>query len=258
MRRLASIALHAEKLHHEPVWRAAERLAGAAGRRGWPLTFLVHPFWPVVEGAEIGDRVRRLAELGHEIGQHTHYYDAETGRVPGHKANDLDARNVARRLDEDHAWLLARGVRPAGFVSGGWVVPDGLADRLAARGFAYDCTARTGVAPHHGEPPPGDPAQRGGLPRHGEPAILRPGLVEVPTTAPLRRAAGGLLRRFPPAVTVGDLTYQLVYLHDDDLLDRRKRVALAATMVVLRARGYVLVPAAELAGALRPLLEPAR
>jgi peptidoglycan/xylan/chitin deacetylase (PgdA/CDA1 family) len=231
--RLAALTLHAEKLHRDDVWAAVERVAQQAAGRGARLTFFVHPFWALAAGAGVAARVARLAELGHEIGQHTHYYDARTGRVPGHKAGDLDPGNVVRRLEEDRAALERAGVSPQGFVSGAWAFPEGLAEWLAGHGFTYDCSLRT-YAP---------PSNRPGTIRTTAPHLLGDGLCEVPTTAPLRRAVG--LR--PGSARLGDLTYQLVYCHDDDLLDPRKRAALGYLLATLPFRGWRLVSAGEIA-----------
>jgi peptidoglycan/xylan/chitin deacetylase (PgdA/CDA1 family) len=230
---LASLTLHAEKLHRDDVWAVVERLAQRAADRGARLTFFVHPFWALAAGVDVTMRVVRLAELGHEIGQHTHYYDARTGRVPDHKAGDLDPGNVVRRLEEDRAALERAGVRPQGFVSGAWAFPEGLAEALAAHGFVYDCSLRT-YAP---------PSNASGMTPAAAPHFLRDGLLEVPTTAPLRRAIG--LR--PGSARLGDLAYRLVYCHDDDLLDPRKRAALGWLLATLPFRGWRLVPAGEIA-----------
>ena len=238
--RLSALTLHAEMLHRDKVWGVVDQLAHRAARRGARLTFFVHPFWALVDGADIAARVVRLAGLGHEIGQHTHYYDARTGRVPGHKAGDLDPCNVVRRLEEDHGGLRRAGISPRGFVSGAWVVPDGLADWLAGRGFHYDCSLRTYAPPSN--LPDAAPA--------GLPCVLRGGLLEVPTTAPLRRAIG----LTPRSVRLGDLEYQLVYCHDYDLLDPRKRAALRCLLLALPLRGWRLVGAGEIAERCREVL----
>ena len=238
--RLASLTLHAEKLHRDEVWAVVVPLAERTARRGVRLTIFVHPFWALADGADVTDRVVRLTDLGHEIGQHTHYYDAHTGRVPGHKAGDLDPGNVVRRLDEDRAALERAGISPRGFVSGAWAFPEVLTEWLAGHGFTYDCSLRT-YAP---------PSDRRGTTPAAAPHFVRDGLCEVPTTASLRRAVG--LR--PGSAHIGDLAYRLVYCHDDDLLDPRKRVALGYLLAVLLLRGWRLVSAGEIAERCREVL----
>lgn len=239
-----AIALHAEKLHDDSVWQVVERLAVGSAERQALLTFFVHPFWAAKAGRDIAGRVRRLTSIGHEVGQHTHYYDTASGKPSGHKATDLSAANVLRRLDEDHQTLSDAGAQPRGFVSGAWAVPDTLTGWLTERGFTYDCTYRTYTLPYqNAEAVPGDGA-------HG-PFWLERGLLEVPTTTPLRAGALGAFRRHPSVVRVGDLEYQLVYLHDDDLLDARKRVALRVLMSGFQGRGYKIITADELAGMVR-------
>src|SRR5438067_4560917 len=105
MKSLASICFHAERLHEEPVWRQVERTAERANDSSLALTFLVHPFWATLGGADIARPLARLRELGHEIGQHTHYYNEQTGIRAAHKATDMSPENVLRRLNEDYARL---------------------------------------------------------------------------------------------------------------------------------------------------------
>lgn len=81
---MACLAVHAEHLHVDVVWRHVINLARIWTAAERPITLFVHPFWSVTAGFDITARVRRLATLGHEIGQHTHYYDFATGRSPGH------------------------------------------------------------------------------------------------------------------------------------------------------------------------------
>ena len=232
------MSVHAEKLHDDRVWHVVERFARVSATRGQKLTFFVHPFWSIVAGYDISKRIQRLACLGHEIGQHTHYYDVATARTPGRKAGDLSPENVLRRLEEDHTQLLRSGIRPKGFVSGAWVVPDALHPWLASRGFAYDCTYRTyAMQSRNG------PAMPGGT---TGPFLLDGGVLELPTTASLRAAAVGLVRARPPVAHIGDLEYELVYLHDDDLVDRRKRAALGAVVIGVRWRRQI-VTSGELA-----------
>ena len=66
-------------------------------------------------------------------------------------------------------------------------------------------------------------------------------MVELPTTATLRQqAVGGALRR-RHGLAVGTHRYDLFYLHDYDLLDRRRRAALKTVEVLTRGRGFVAV-----------------
>ena len=244
MRRLACFSLHAEKMHDDSVWRMVEQLATAAARRSQRLTFFVHPFWAIAAGVDIGDRVRRLAELGHEIAQHTHYYQPAIGLTPIRKVDDLAPDKVRQRLEEDYATLCRSGITPKGFVSGAWTLPDLLPGWLAERGFAYDCTFRTYALSYRN-----DAALVGDL--AAGPFVLEGRVLEVPTTAPLRAALLGVLRIRPPSVTAGDSEYQLVYLHDEDLLDARKRLAVRMISRALGLRGWRWVSAGELAEEIR-------
>ncbi len=242
--RFLAVSFHAEKLHDDEVWRRVERVAVAAAARGAPMTFFVHPFWPAQAGVDITGRIRRLAALGHEIGLHTHYYDVDT-TTTGNKTGDLAPANVVRRLDEDLAAVTRAGFRPRGFVSGAWALPECLTAWLAGHDFTYDCSYRTYPLPYE------NPAATAGDGAKG-PFWLSEGLLELPTTAPLRPGAFGLLRRHPPAVArVDDVEYQLVYLHDDDLLDPRKRATLGLLVNGFRRRGHRCTTVGDLADLVR-------
>ncbi|MEW6106962.1 MAG: hypothetical protein AB1563_11475 [Bacillota bacterium] len=242
MNRLACLSIHTEKLHQDAVWQVVQQLAATCANDGAKLTFFVHPFWPEKARIDISERVHQLASLGHEIGQHTHFYDACTGVVPGHKTTDISPDNALHRLEEDYTWLERVGIRPAGFVSGGWAWPELLVPWLTDHGFAYDCTARS-YQPDQAYP--FDPS----------PTMFAGGLVEIPTTAPLRHVALRVLRKRPPGLSVGGLRYELVYCHDDDLLEWRKRLALRVAVAVFARKGYRFVSVGELVSHLRPALE---
>jgi len=240
--KLASVSFHAEGLHDDRTWVLAERFAIKAAQARIRLTFFVHPFWAVKEGRSqvTARRVRRLHEFGHEIGQHTHYYDRESAVVAGRKVTDLDPANVIRRLDEDYAWLLEAGIEPKGYVSGGWAIPPVLAGWLAERAFAYDCSYRRFALSYVSEPAsPGEGAPG--------PFDLGGGVLEVPTTAPLRAALSG----FSSGTRRGHGGYQLIYLHDDDQLVWRKRWGLRTVVRYWRHAGFDVLSAGELAHALR-------
>lgn len=225
-------------LHDDAVWRVVRDLARGWAERGRALTFFVHPFWATAAGADITSRVRELATMGHEIGQHTRYYDRATARRPAHKRGDLSPANVLRRLEEDHGFFAAAGLGPVGFVSGAWAFPEPLVAWLAEKGFHYDCSMRTYA-----------PTTCGTRQRTTAPTLLAPGLLEVPTTAPVSTAARRLLRSHLRSASLPPLSYQLVYCHDDDLVNRRHRLALAALARVWEATGWRVVPCAQVAAA---------
>jgi hypothetical protein len=91
------LVFHAEKLHDERVWRRVERVARWLAVQGRQAIFFVYPFCAQVAGQEITARVRTLAVLGHEIGQHTHFY-AGTKIDKREKVNDPSAANMVQCL----------------------------------------------------------------------------------------------------------------------------------------------------------------
>ncbi|MGH3119390.1 MAG: hypothetical protein ACRDQ2_20220 [Gaiellales bacterium] len=236
------LGIHAEALHQDDVWRVVRQFSLRAARRCRRLTFFVHPFWARTSGVSIDQRVLELAGLGHEIAQHTHFYSPDTTSVLD-KTVVLTDSNVTRRLEEDFQILAGAGTRPYGFVAGAWQIPPALRGWLLAREFAYDSTHRTYApmrdASRHGSTSP-------------QPFWLGPDLLELPTTASMRATLTGLFRVRGPVVQLANLEYQLVYLHDHDLLDPRKRYATSATVRGLRLRGYQVRPASELATLAKP------
>lgn len=195
-------------------------------RRGSLATFFVYPFRAVVADKDILDRVKRLAALGHEIGQHTHFYSGRAIEKP-HKKNDLGEHNIRGCIQRDYEYLF-RVVTPEGFTAGGWLVPDALYATLIDLGFKYDCSARV-------------PALR-----QGSRSQHTLWLEQVQT----RQSAAGSVNLFPTTHTLSDNLlrrrsdflplnpqhgYQLIYLHDYDLL----RWPVYASLVLKIATGKV-------------------
>lgn len=229
------VAIHAEMLQDPGVWQQVYRLSARAARRRLALTVFVHPFWASAAARDIAPLLRELASHGHEIAQHTHYYDAAT-RSLSDKASSMAEPDVRRRLEEDFDILCAAGYRPQGFVSGAWMVPDQLRPWLRAHGFRYDCTRRTYVEERASVPPAGPSPH---------PPVSE--LLELPTTATLRMAVLRLLHPRTPSARVGGIEYILVYLHDQDLLVRWKRSALWVALTGYRWRHYRLMSAGHVA-----------
>src|SRR2546428_8026036 len=98
------LAIHAEKLHDERVWRRVKKMAIWMAQRNWRATFFVYPFRAQVAGREIADRVQTLATLGHEIGQHTHFY-ADTRIDKPNKMDDVSEENVLHCVQRDFETL---------------------------------------------------------------------------------------------------------------------------------------------------------
>lgn len=105
----------------------------------------------------------------------------------------------AERVRREAAWMRERGLEPRWFCGGGWYTDDDVRAAVAELGLV-DCTPRTG------------------LPRDGV----------LPTTHSLGRLARAVLGPLP--------RYVHAYFHDYDLLARRRRIALEASLRVLGAR----------------------
>ena len=105
----------------------------------------------------------------------------------------------AARVRSEAGWLRERGLEPRYFCGGSWYTDDAVRATVAELGLV-DCTPRTGV-----------PA--GGV---------------LPTTHSLGALARAVLRPLP--------AYVHAYFHDYDLLDPRRRYALAASLEVLGRR----------------------
>lgn len=131
-RRLQALAIHTEKIHDDRVWARLRRLLEVMRQRGHRATFFVYPFRAVVAGCEDAalKRVQALAEAGHEIAQHTHFYLGDRIDKPG-KITDLSPENIRNCLERDYKWL-ARIKPPYGFTSGGWAVTESLYPTLAS------------------------------------------------------------------------------------------------------------------------------
>ena len=207
---MRALAFHTERLHDDRVWKRLLLILAIMRHLGSRATFFVYPFRAVVSGRDISDRVRALAvDHKQEIGQHTHFYAGSSLAKPN-KRNDLTPENIRNCIERDFEWLC-RISKPKGFTSGGWIVTDNVYPVLIDLGFDYDCSARV-------------PALRKG--RETAPNLWltaaekrviqdRP-LILVPTTHTLRNR---LLanRRLTNCLKAG-AGYQLVYLHDYDLL----------------------------------------
>jgi hypothetical protein len=211
------LAFHAEKLHDDRVWRLVERVALRMAVKDIRATFFVYPFRAQVCGKDITERVRRLAELGHEIGQHTHFYAGKRIEKPD-KADDLSEANIVHCLHRDFETLRKTGFPPKGFTAGGWFVNPTVLDRLVELGFVYDCSAQF-------------PKPRGSFNSPYNRWLRSPevhtnahgGLICLPTTCSL----GEWFKWGRKVRTEGKVSYQLIYLHDYDLLSFRSRLLLS-------------------------------
>ena len=105
----------------------------------------------------------------------------------------------AERVQREAEWMRERGLEPRWFCGGGWYTDDDVRATVRELGLV-DCT------------------ERGGVPRDGV----------LPTTHSVGQLARAVLGPLPH--------YVHAYFHDYDLLDARRRVALNASLRILRRR----------------------
>jgi peptidoglycan/xylan/chitin deacetylase (PgdA/CDA1 family) len=237
-----ALSFHAERLQEAATWARVFRVVRGMNRWGVGATFFVYPFPARLAGCDLADRIRALAALGHEVGQHTHFY-AGNRIAKREKANDFSDENVKHCIQRDFRVLEEAGARPRGFVAGNWVLTPKVLDILADLGFSYDCSARI--------PKPG---------RHDERPIHEPihewMAHEWMTSPRLDALPGGPLVRLPTSCSVGEWfrwargvwaegpePFQIVYLHDYDLKKVHTRWLLRAFLRLNRGR---LVPVGAL------------
>ena len=229
MKSLRALAFHAENLHEDYVWRRVRRVARGMARRGLKASFFVYPFRAQVANGDITDRVQILAALGHEIGQHTHFYAGAKIDKPK-KVNDLSEANIIHCLHRDFETLQQIGFLPKGFTAGAWLVNGMVLDTLVELGFAYDCSARF-------------PNARGMVnsPYHRwlrSPQLYanaQDRLLCLPTVCSL----GEWFKWGRQVSADGSVPYQLTYLHDYDLLSLRNYLLLWVFLNFTRGQCFV-------------------
>lgn len=122
----------------------------AAGIYGWDI-LLRGTLWPgPIIHRSLGDRLRAIAEAGHEIGMHA--WDHHRWQVAAHRLPVDVVRNEIRRAHE--AIGESAGVLPTCTAAPGWrCTPELLALRegLGYR-YASDCRGRGVFQPPHGPP----------------------------------------------------------------------------------------------------------
>jgi hypothetical protein len=207
-----SFVVHAEKLHDHAVWQRVERIVRRMAKQRRQVTFFVYPFRAQVAEQDISERVRVLSALGHEIGQHTHFY-AGTKIDKPEKVNDFSSENITYCLRRDFETLRQMGVTPKGFTAGAWFVNETVWDTLIELGFDYDCSVRFSK-------PNGLPKSPGFRWQQSASVYTnaKGSLLIMPTTCSLAE-----LFKWGRKVIIDDsVQYQLIYLHDYDLLSVKK------------------------------------
>lgn len=228
---MKALAFHTERLHDDRVWKRLLIILAIMRRLGSRATFFIYPFRSMVDGRDISDRVRALAvKCGQEIGQHTHFYADKSSYKPN-KRNDLSAENIKNCIERDFQWLC-RISQPKGFTAGGWIVTEAVLGSLVNLGFDYDCSARVPALRKGQEAGPNLWLEK------AEKRIIqdRP-LVLVPTTHTLGSSLLG--KGCLPIPLKAGHQYQLLYLHDYDLL--RLRVFLGLALALMAGRTFLCV-----------------
>ena len=241
-----ALTFHAERLDTDEVWRRVSQVLARLERHGVQATFFcvapVHPYYrnrPDFSEAKWVGRINEIAERGHAIGQHTHFYG-----VGEEKTRDVAPENLHKRLDEDRRWLQAQGFVPTGFIGGGWTISADVFRFLLAHDYKYDCSAHSFDLAYLKGRGRALPAQHPFLLGAGSDSLL-----EIPTTAPIANAVCSLLP-FSGQKTYLDVQswgrYALIYLHDYDLLNPKFRVALRVAFHWYRIRGEEFVTVDQL------------
>ena len=212
--RYAVVSCHVERPLDDAVWA---RFSALQERR--PCGFAVAALLRPPDGAAREDETvwlerAREAAARAPLGHHTHWTAPDHARPTGGDTGD--------RVRREAAWMRERGLAPTLFCGGGWYADADVAEACAELGYA-DCTPRAIRPPYL---PTGEPWAF--LPA---PARVRlpsgAGLLAIPTTHSLGDLGRALLRRR----TLPGIVH--VYLHDTDLVDRRRRALLGAVLRVL-------------------------
>ncbi len=217
--RYAVVSCHVERPLDDRVWAAFARLQE---RRpgGFAVAALLRPPDERADEDERRwvERAREAAARG-PLGHHTHWTS------PTH-ARPTDGEKPGHRVLREGAWLRERGLAPTLFCGGGWYTDASVAEACATLGYV-DCTPR--------RERPGYLGQGERWAELAAPAWVRtePGgrMLAIPTTRTIGRLARSVLR--PSGL---DERVVHVYLHDTDLLDRRRRAALTAGLRALGRR----------------------
>jgi hypothetical protein len=169
-----------------------------------------------VAGKSIAERVQWLGSLGHEIAQHTHFY-AGAKISKADKVDDLSNANINHCVHRDFEILKEFGFQPKGFTAGSWFVNDAVFDVLVELGFVYDCSAQF-PGPQTSDPLPNTRWLR--TPEYYSNSRGR--IPCLPTTCSL----GQWFKWGLKTINESDQFYQIVYLHDYDLLSLKSYILL--------------------------------
>jgi hypothetical protein len=210
----AIVSCHLEQPLDDETW---ERFVELQRRRpgGLDVIALMRPADAAFgEDEEVWLERARAASSRAPFGLHTHWTSPTHARPT--------SGDPSARVRAEAEWLRAHGLEPRLFCGGGWYMDEAVAAALTELGYA-DCTA-TAFRPSY---------LPEGAPRLAldEPAWLRVDgrrLLELPTTHSIGMAVRAAFGALPGHVHV--------YFHDTDLLDRRRRRALALALRMIARR----------------------
>jgi hypothetical protein len=209
----AVVSCHVERPLDDDVW-ARYRALIARKPSGFAIASLMRPPADGEDGPRFVERAREAAALG-PLGHHTHW----TSPTHARPTNGDPAATVRR----EGTWLREQGLEPAFFCGGGWYTDANVMGVVAELGYA-DCTATAWRPPYLAPDSP-----RAAL---DQPAWIRLDdgrrVLELPTTHSLGAAARALARSLPAVVHV--------HFHDYELLEPRRRTAIAVVLAVLARR----------------------
>jgi hypothetical protein len=218
--RYAVVSCHVERPLDDDVWGRYRALL-AARPGGFRIASLVRPADLAAGEDEAAwlERARAMAELA-PLGHHTHWTAPDHARPTGGAPGERVAAE-GRRLRESE-------LEPTLFCGGGWYTDEAVAEVCAELGYV-DCTPRGSRPPYLGE------GERWAS-LEGPATIALPSgrrLRSIPTTHSL----GDLARAFRSRAQLRPVTH--VYLHDTDLLDRRRRGLVRVLLPLLARRTTV-------------------
>jgi hypothetical protein len=215
--RYAVVSCHVERPLDDEVW---SRFSALQERRpgGFAIAALMRPADAAAGEDESRwlERAREAAARG-PLGHHTHWTAPDHARPTGD--------GTGERVLAEGRRLRELGLEPTLFCGGGWYTDAEVAEACVELGYV-DCTPRASRPPYLSS---------------GEP------WASLQEPARVRLASGRRLHAIPTTHSLGELARALVgraslpqvvhaYIHDTDLLDRRRRLALSWVLRVLAGR----------------------
>ena len=214
--RYAVVSCHVERPLDDAVWARFTALQEARPG-GFAIAALLRPADPAFDEDETSwiERAKEAAERG-PLGHHTHW------TAPDHARPTSDA--TGSRVLAEGRRLKDAGLEATFFCGGGWYTDLEVVEACVELGYV-DCTPRASRPPY---------LEEGGL----WASLTEPARVELPS--------GRALPAIPTTHSLGDLARALsrrglprlvhVYIHDTDLLDRRRRTLLELVLRILARR----------------------